>query len=91
MGNTSQMHFSSSRQAPGNSIWEILMKLVDGIKLGEAFVSVKNVALNKRDISFFSWNENSLEVQVFMQSGYEHSFTFDDPDDFSEAVLKLST
>ena len=65
------------------------MKLVDGIKLGEAFVSVKNVALNKRDISFFSWNENSLEVQVFMQSGHEHSFTFDDPESFSEAVFKL--
>ena len=65
------------------------MKLVDGIKLGEAFISVKNVALNKRDISFFSWNENCLEVQVFMQSGHEHSFTFDDAESFAEAVFKL--
>ena len=66
------------------------MKMVDGVKIGDAYVSMNNVALNKEDISSFSWDENKFEVQVFMRSGHEHLFSFNDVEAFAEAVWKLS-
>ncbi len=65
------------------------MEIIEGNKLNAAYVSINKVAISRTDISSFSWDENTFELQVFMQSGYEHSFCFDDKDSFAEAIFKL--
>lgn len=66
------------------------MAIIDGNKQDQTFVSINNVALNRKDISSFSWKEEQLELQVLMISGYEHAFSFEDSAAFAEAVLKLN-
>ena len=44
----------------------------------------------RKDISSFSWKEEGFEVHVWMKSGYEHSFSFEDLGAFAEAINKLS-
>jgi predicted transcriptional regulator len=66
------------------------MKTVQGIKTNDTFVSINSVALNKEDISSFSWNEKDFQIQVFMKSGYEHSFHFENGEAMAEAIFKLN-
>lgn len=65
------------------------MKTVNGMKLRDTFVSMNNLAINKKDISAFAWDEGKMEIHVLMRSGHEHFLTFDDSDALSEAIYKL--
>lgn len=65
------------------------MKIVQGLKKTDNFISIDSIALNREDISSFAWDEKNFSIQVFMRSGYEHSFHFDNSDAMAEAIFKL--
>lgn len=54
-----------------------------------AFIFISNVAINYNEISSFYFDEDELEIHIYMKSGNEHIFCFEDVNLFEKAVYEL--
>lgn len=59
------------------------------MKKSTNFIKINEAAINRNEVSIFYWCEDSLEINIRMKSGDEHTFCFANKNELKKGVWNL--